>query len=53
VNHIEQNIDLAELTKQLSELRQAITQKHDASHEAAIAIGEIAKAEITASKKNT
>jgi hypothetical protein len=53
VNHVEQHVDLAELAKQLGELRQAIAQKQDASPQAAIAAGEVAKAEIAATEKNT
>lgn len=52
VNHVEQNIDLTELARQLSELRQAMAQKQD-SPQAAIAISEVAKAELAATEKNT
>jgi uncharacterized protein YjbI with pentapeptide repeats len=53
VSHVEQHIDLAELAKQLGELRQAIMQKQDLSPESAIAIGEVARAELAAKEKNT
>lgn len=51
VNHVEQNIDLDQLAKQLGELRLALAQKQD-SPQAAVAIGEVAKAEIAAGEKN-
>jgi Pentapeptide repeats (8 copies) len=53
VNHVEQNIDLAELAKQIGELRQAMAERQDPSPQAAIAVGEVAKAEIAATEKNT
>lgn len=52
VNHVEQNIDLAELIKQLGELRHAIMQKQDPSPEAGLAIGNVTAAELAAKEKN-
>jgi uncharacterized protein YjbI with pentapeptide repeats len=50
VNQSGEPIDLAALASQLAELRQAIMQKQDASPQASIAIGEVAKAEIAATE---
>jgi hypothetical protein len=52
VHQVEQSVDLAALAKELSELRQAIMEKRDSSPQAAVALGEIAKAEIAAQEKN-
>jgi uncharacterized protein YjbI with pentapeptide repeats len=53
VNQINQSIDLSALAKELSELRQAIKDKQDSSPQADIALGELAKAEIAATEKDT
>lgn len=46
-----QSVDLDELAKQLGELQQAIAAKQADSPQAAIALGEVAKAEIAAQEK--
>jgi hypothetical protein len=52
VTHFEQSIDLSALTKELSELRQAIA-KQDSSPQTAIALGRVAEAELAAIEKDT
>lgn len=49
-NHL-QSVDMAELAKQLGELRQAMTEREGSSPQTAIAVGELAKAEIAAQEK--
>ncbi len=53
VYQLEQSIDLAALATELSELRQAITKTQDLSPQAAIASGELAKAEFAAQEKDS
>jgi hypothetical protein len=53
VNHFEKSIDLPELAKQLSELREEMAKRSDSSPQSAIAQGEAAKAEIAAKEGNT
>jgi hypothetical protein len=48
-----ESIDLVALAAELAQLRMAIMAKQDASPQAAIAIGEVAKAEIAAGEKDT
>jgi uncharacterized protein YjbI with pentapeptide repeats len=52
INHTGESIDLVALAKELAQLRMAIAAKQDASPQAAIAIGEVAKAEIAAGDKD-
>lgn len=49
-NHL-QSVDLAELARQLGELRQLMAERQGSSPQTAIAIGELAKAEIAAQEK--
>jgi uncharacterized protein YjbI with pentapeptide repeats len=53
VNHSDQSIDLVALASELAQLRLAIAAKQDSSTQAAIAIGEVAKAELAAIEKDT
>jgi uncharacterized protein YjbI with pentapeptide repeats len=53
VNHSDQSIDLVALASELAQLRLAIAAKQDSSTQAAIAIGEVAKAELAATEKDT
>jgi uncharacterized protein YjbI with pentapeptide repeats len=53
VNQFNQSTDLSALAKELSELRQAIKDKHDSSPQADIALVKVAEAEIAATEKDT
>ncbi|MBL8191787.1 MAG: pentapeptide repeat-containing protein [Acidobacteria bacterium] len=52
-NRLNQAIDLPELARQLADLRRAMAEKQDPSPQAAVALGEVAKAEIAAGEKDS
>jgi hypothetical protein len=53
VNNFEKSIDLPTLAIQLAELREEMAKRRDTSPQAAIAQGEIAKAEVATKEGNT
>ncbi len=52
VNQLENSVDLAALAKELSEIRQTVSEKQDPSPHAAIAMEKLAEAEIAAQSGN-